>query len=212
MVYYLLNIFKKVCIVVLEKGWLGFGNIGWNMMIICLNYLLLGNEFFYEFLMKLWENFEQEFNFNVMVSQCGILNLIYIDGQCDVYCCCGNVMIFVGVDVELLDQDGVWVMYLWLNFDNVCFLIKGGLLQCCVGMVCYDGVVWGYVCGVDCVGVDLIQNCEVIGFCIENGVMCGVDILCGYIVVGKVGVVVVGLMGWVMVMVGMWMFIESYVL
>lgn len=55
-------------IALLEKGWLGVGNIGRNTTIIRSNYLLPGNEPFYEFSMKLWEGLEQDFNYNAMVS------------------------------------------------------------------------------------------------------------------------------------------------
>lgn len=39
MVYYLGKNFGIINVVIIEKGWLGGGNIGWNIMIICLNYL-----------------------------------------------------------------------------------------------------------------------------------------------------------------------------
>lgn len=73
--FYLAKTFKQARVAVLEKGWLGSGNIGRNTTIIRSNYLLPGNEPFYEFSMKLWENLEQETNFNSMVSQRGIINL-----------------------------------------------------------------------------------------------------------------------------------------
>jgi heterotetrameric sarcosine oxidase beta subunit len=50
--YYLANTFRKSRIAVLEKGWLGQGNIGRNTTIIRSNYLLPGNEPFYEFSMN----------------------------------------------------------------------------------------------------------------------------------------------------------------
>ena len=72
-------------IAVLEKGWLGSGNIGRNTTIIRSNYLLPGNEPFYEFSMKLWEGLEQDINYNAMVSQRGIYNLYHSDPQRDAY-------------------------------------------------------------------------------------------------------------------------------
>ena len=65
--YHLAATYGITNVAVLEKGWLGSGNIGRNTTIIRSNYLLPGNEPFYEFSMKLWENQEQEFNFNSMV-------------------------------------------------------------------------------------------------------------------------------------------------
>lgn len=210
--YYLAKTFKKARIAVLEKSWLGSGNIGRNTTIIRSNYLLPGNEPFYEFSMKLWENLEQEFNFNAMVSQRGILNLLHTDAQRDAYRRRGNAMILAGADAELLDQAGVRAMYPWLNFDNARFPIKGGLLQRRAGTARHDGVAWGYARGADLAGVDLIQNCEVTGFRIENGKLRGLETSRGYIAAGKVGVAVAGSSGRVMAQAGMRLPIESHVL
>ena len=62
---------------VLEKSWLGSGNVGRNTTIIRSNYMLPGNNPFYEWSMKLWEGLEQDFNFNAMVSQRGVFNLCH---------------------------------------------------------------------------------------------------------------------------------------
>ncbi|WP_323718598.1 sarcosine oxidase subunit beta family protein [Paracoccus aminovorans] len=210
--YYLATTFRKARIAVLEKSWLGSGNIGRNTTIIRSNYMLPGNEPFYEFSMKLWENLEQEFNFNAMVSQRGILNLCHTDAQRDAFRRRGNAMIFAGADAELLDREGVRRMYPWLNFDNARFPIKGGLLQRRAGTARHDGVAWGYARGADLAGVDLIQNCEVTGFRIEGGKIRGVETSRGYIAAGKVGVAVAGSSGRVMAQAGMRLPIESHVL
>ena len=83
--YYLAKEFKQSKIAVLEKGWIGGGNVGRNTTIIRSNYLLDGNEPFYEFSLKLWEGLEKELNYNAMVSQRGILNLIHSDAQRDAF-------------------------------------------------------------------------------------------------------------------------------
>ncbi|MEI4485086.1 sarcosine oxidase subunit beta family protein [Frigidibacter sp. MR17.14] len=210
--YYLANTFRQARIAVLEKGWLGSGNIGRNTTIIRSNYLLPGNEPFYEFSMKLWEGLEQAFNFNAMVSQRGILNLFHSDGQRDAYRRRGNAMRFAGADSELLDQAAVREMCPFLNFDNARFPIKGGLLQRRAGTARHDGVAWGYARGADLAGVDLIQNCEVTGMRIENGRIRGVETSRGFIGAKKVGVAVAGATSRVMAMAGMRMPIESHVL
>jgi sarcosine oxidase subunit beta len=210
--YYLAKTFGKARIAVLEKGWLGSGNIGRNTTIIRSNYLLPGNEPFYEFSMKLWEGLEQEFNFNAMVSQRGILNLIHTDAQRDAYRRRGNAMLLAGADAELLKRDQVREMAPFLNFDNARFPIKGGLVQRRAGTARHDGVAWGYARGADLHGVDLIQNCEVTGFRIENGKVLGVETSRGYIGAGKVGVAVAGNSSRVMAMAGMRLPIESHVL
>ena len=64
--YYLAKEFKQSRIVVLEKGWIGGGNVGRNTTIIRSNYLLDGNEPFYEFSLKLWEGLEKELNLSLI--------------------------------------------------------------------------------------------------------------------------------------------------
>jgi methylglutamate dehydrogenase subunit A len=210
--YYLARTFGKSRIAVLEKGWLGSGNIGRNTTIIRSNYLLPGNESFYEFSMKLWEGLEQELNFNAMVSQRGVLNLFHADGQRDAYRRRGNAMILAGADAELLDRDGVRALYPFLNFDHARFPIKGGLLQRRGGTARHDGVAWGYARGADARGVDILQNCEVTGFRIENGAVTGVETTRGPIGARKVGVAAAGSSGRVMALAGIRLPIESHVL
>lgn len=210
--YYLAKTFGKARIAVLEKGWLGSGNIGRNTTIIRSNYMLPGNQPFYEFSMKLWEGLEQELNFNAMVSQRGILNLIHSDGQRDAFRRRGNAMLLSGADAELLNTDQVREMAPFLNFDNARFPIKGGLMQKRAGTARHDGVAWGYARGADLQGVDLIQNCEVTGFRIEDGVVKGVETSRGYIGAGKVGVAVAGSSSRVMQMAGLRLPLESQVL
>ncbi|WP_405401859.1 sarcosine oxidase subunit beta family protein [Paracoccus sp. Ld10] len=210
--YYLASAFEGSRIAVLEKGWLGQGNIGRNTTIIRSNYLLPGNEPFYEFSMKLWEGLEQEFNFNAMVSQRGILNLCHTDAQRDAYRRRGNAMLLAGADAQLLDREEVRAMAPYLNIDNARFPIKGGLLQRRAGTARHDGVAWGYARGADRRGVDLIQNCEVTGFRIEAGRVTGVETSRGLIGARKVGVAVAGSSSRVMSMAGMRLPIESHVL
>ena len=210
--YYLAKEFGESRIAVLEKGWIGGGNVGRNTTIIRSNYLLDGNEPFYEFSLKLWEGLEQDFNYNAMVSQRGILNLVHTDAQRDAARRRGNAMILNGSDAELLDVEGVRKLYPFLNFDNARFPIKGGLLHRRGGTVRHDAVAWGYARGADMRGVDIIQNCEVTGFKIENGTCLGVETTRGFIGAGKVGVSVAGSSSRVMEKAGMRLPMESHVL
>ncbi|NKW78350.1 sarcosine oxidase subunit beta family protein [Rhodobacteraceae bacterium R_SAG7] len=210
--YYLAKEFQGRRIAVLEKGWIGGGNVGRNTTIIRSNYLLDGNEPFYEFSLKLWEGLEQDLNYNAMVSQRGILNLVHTDAQRDAARRRGNAMILNGSDAELLDTDGVRALYPFLNFENARFPIKGGLLHRRGGTVRHDAVAWGYARGADQLGVDIIQNCEVTGFRVENGRVTGVETSRGLIGAAKVGVSVAGSSSRVMAMAGMRLPIESHVL
>lgn len=210
--YYLAKVYGQSRIAVLEKGWIGGGNVGRNTTIIRSNYLLDGNEPFYEFSLQLWEGLEQELNYNAMVSQRGILNLIHTDAQRDAFIRRGNAMILNGADADLLSTAQIKARYPFLNTDNARFPIKGGLAQHRGGTVRHDAVAWGYARGADQLGVDIIQNCEVTGFKIENGTCTGVETTRGPIKAGKVASCVAGSSSRVMERAGMRLPIESHVL
>ena len=199
-------------IAVLEKGYLGGGNVGRNTTIVRANYGLPGNSEFYSHSLKLWEGMEQELNFNTMMSQRGVLNLFHSDGQRDAYARRGNAMRNQGDDAELLNAEAVREMVPFLDFDNGRFPIYGGLLQRRGGTARHDAVAWGYARGADQRGVDLIQNCEVTGIDIEGGKVTGVQTSRGAIRAKKVGIVVAGRSGQVAAMAGMRLPIESHVL
>lgn len=210
--YYLAKEFGQRNIAVVEKGWIGSGNVGRNTTIVRSNYLLPGNEPFYEFSLKLWEGLEQDFNFNAMVSQRGIVNLYHSDAQRDAFARRGNAMRLAGADAVLLDQDGIRELCPFLDFDNARFPIRGGLWQPRGGTVRHDAVAWGYARGADKNGVDILQNCEVTGFQIDNGVCKGVETSRGKIRAKKVAVCVAGSSSRVMERAGMRLPIESHVL
>ncbi|MEP5727792.1 MAG: sarcosine oxidase subunit beta family protein [Sulfitobacter sp.] len=210
--HYLAKVFGEKSVAVIEKGWIGGGNVGRNTTIIRSNYLLDGNEPFYEFSLKLWEGLEQDLNYNAMVSQRGIMNLIHSDAQRDAFIRRGNAMILNGADAEYLDEAAVRAEYPFLNFDDARFPIKGGLAQRRGGTVRHDAVAWGYARSADSQGVDIIQNCEVTGFRIEGGKCLGVETSKGFIGAGKVGCAVAGSSGRLMAKADMRLPIESHVL
>jgi sarcosine oxidase subunit beta len=210
--YYLAKRYGLSNVAVIEKGWIGSGNVGRNTTIVRSNYMLPGNIPFYETSMKLWEGLEQDLNYNAMVSQRGVLNLYHSDGQRDAFARRGNAMRMHGVDAELLDRDAVQRMYPWLNYDDARFPIKGGLLQRRGGTVRHDAVAWGYARGADRLGVDIIENTEVTGFRIDNGRINGVETTRGFIAARKVGLSCAGNSSRVAAMAGLNLPIESHVL
>ena len=174
--------------------------------------MLNKNQAFYEFSLKLWERIEKDINYNAMVSQRGIINLFHSDAQRDSYIRRGNTMRIHGADAILLNQEEVKKKYPFLNYDNARFPIKGGLWQPRGGTVRHDAVAWGYAHAADKYGVDIIENCEVVGFDIANGKCLGVKTNKGNIKANKIGVAVAGNSSKVMNMAGMRLPIESHVL
>jgi len=197
---------------VVEKGYLGSGNVGRNTTIIRSNYLLPGNTPFYEHSLKLWEGLEQDINYNAMVSQRGVLNLCHSDAQRDAFARRGNAMRLAGVDAELLDAGQVRAFVPSLNLDSVRYPVKGGLLQRRGGTVRHDAVAWGYARAADARGVDLLQNTEVIGIRVAAGQVRGVETTRGFIGARRVGLACAGNSSRVAAMAGLRLPIESHVL
>ncbi len=210
--YYLASRHGIANVAVIEKGWIGSGNVGRNTTIIRSNYLLPGNTPFYELSLKLWEGLEQDINYNAMVSQRGVLNLYHSDAQRDAFARRGNAMRLAGVDADLLDREQVRAMVPYLDFENGRFPIQGGLLQRRGGSVRHDAVAWGYARAADQRGVDIVQNCEVTGLTIENGRITGVETTRGAIRARKVALAVAGNSSRLAAMAGMRLPIESHVL
>lgn len=211
--YYLAKNHGITKVAVLEKGWIGGGNTGRNTTIVRSNYMLESNAHFYEFSLKLWESLSQDLNYNVMLSQRGVLNLAHSDAQMDAYARRGNAMRLNGIDAELLDRDRVAVLVPLLDTSSRArFPIRGGLLQPRGGTVRHDAVAWGYARAADAHGVDILQNCEVTGFQRNGGLIAGVETTRGFIAADKVGVAVAGHSSQVMAMAGIRLPIESHVL
>ena len=210
--YYLSNRFGMRNVAVVERGWLGSGNIGRNTTIIRSNYLLPGNQPFYELSMKLWEDLERDTNYNSMVSQRSILNLFHTDAARDAAVRRGNAMILSGADAELADEAQLRRELPFLDFDNARFPIKGGLYQRRAGTARHDAVAWGYARGADSQGVDVLQNCAVTGFDIRDGKCLGVETTRGPIRARKIAMCVAGSSSRVAEMAGIRLPIESHVL
>ncbi|MES2667384.1 MAG: sarcosine oxidase subunit beta family protein [Pseudomonadota bacterium] len=210
--YYLAKTHGMRNIAVLEKGYLGSGNIGRNTTIVRANYFIPGNSEFYSHSLKLWENLESELNYNVMHSQRGQVVLFHSDGQRDAMARRGNAIINQGDDAEFMSRDDLREEFPYLDYDQTRFPIYGGLMQRRAGTARHDAVAWGYARAADRLGVDLIQNCEVTGIDVEGGRVVGVQTTRGAIKARKVGVVVAGRSSQVAAMAGMRLPIESHVM
>lgn len=210
--YYLAKEHGITNIAVLERGYLGGGNVGRNTTIVRANYYLPGNSEFYSHSLKLWEGLEQDLNYNAMMSQRGQIMVYHNDGQRDAMVRRGNAIINQGDDAELLSRDALRKLVPILNYDNARFPIMGGLLQRRAGTARHDAVAWGFARGADMRGVDLIQNCEVTGIDVENGKVKGVQTSRGVIRAKKVALAAAGRSGQVAAMAGLRLPIESHVL
>ena len=210
--YYLAKNHGLTNVAVVEKGYLGGGNVGRNTTVVRANYQIPGNTEFYSHSLKLWEGLEQDLNYNTMLSQRGQMLLAHSDGQMDALARRGNAIRIQGDDAEMFDREGLRKLMPYLDHENARFPLYGGLMQWRAGTARHDAVAWGYARGADSRGVDLIQNCEVKGLRIEDGKILGVETTRGYIAARKVGLCVAGRSSQLGEMAGLRLPIESHVL
>lgn len=211
--YYLASRHGIRNVAVLERGYLGSGNVGRNTTIVRSNYLLPGNTEFFEHSLKLWEGLSHELNFNVMLSQRGQLVLAHSPAQLDVLARKGNTMRLNGIDAELMERRDVERFLPFLDYSPDCrFPIHGGLFQRRAGTARHDAVAWGYARAADRLGVDIIENCAVTGFLREGERITGVETSRGRIGAGRTAVSVAGHSSHVMSLIGIRLPVESHLL
>ena len=186
-------------VALVERGWIGQGNVGRNTTIVRSNYLLPENHHFYEWSLKLWEGLSQTLDYNVMFSPRGVLNLANTPAQLDAMAQRGNAMRLSGIDSELLTPEDIGKLCPGLDLsEKARFPVVGGLLQPRGGTARHDAVAWGFAHAADRLGVDIIENCEVTGFLKEGSRVVGVETSRGTIRAPKIGVAVAGMTSEVM--------------
>ena len=191
--YYLAKNHRITNVAVLEKGWLGGGNTGRNTTIIRSNYLWDESAHLYEHALRLYEGLSRDLNYNIMLSQRGVLNLAHNLGDLRELSRRVNAIRLNGIDSEILDPARIKEMVPILNTSpNSRYPVLGASLQRRGGTARHDAVAWGLARGADARGVDIIQNCEVTGIRHSGGKVEGVETTRGYIRTKKVGVVVAG--------------------
>jgi sarcosine oxidase subunit beta len=212
--YYLAKNHGIKNVAVIEKGWIGGGNTGRNTTIVRSNYYYPESAAFYDFSLKLYEGLSRALNFNVMVSQRGVINLAHSRHDLESSERWAGAMRLNGVDAEVIDVNEVARRIPILDVSrDARYPVWGGLLQKRGGTARHDAVAWGYARGADALGVDIIQNCEVRGFSQgAAGRITGVETSRGTILADKVGLAVAGHSGVLANMAGFRLPITSYAL
>lgn len=199
-------------IAVLEKAWLGGGNTGRNTTIIRSNYLWDASAAIYEHALQLWENLSQVLNYNVMYSPRGVMMLAHNHHDVQVFRRHVFANRLQGIDNEWLTPEQAKAFCPPLNTGpSVRYPVLGAALQRRGGVARHDAVAWGYARAASALGVDIVQNCEVIG--IDRGLdgaVTGVQTTRGPIRCRKIGVVAAGHTSVLMAMADVRMPLESF--
>ena len=180
-------------VAVLEKGWIGGGNTGRNTTIVRSNYLWTEASLLYEKSMQLWEGLSQDLNYNVMFSQRGVYNLGHsLQDMRDIERRV-NANRLNGIDADVLGAAGVKKAIPCINTSpDARYPILGASLQRRAGVARHDAVAWGFARAADALGVDIIEQCEVVGIDVRGGKVTGVETTRGPIAADRIGVVVAG--------------------
>ena len=209
--YYLAKEHGISDVAVIERRWLGGGNTGRNTTIIRSNYLWDESAGIYEKALQLFEGLSQDLNFNIMLSQRGVLNLAHNLHDLRELNRRVNAIRLNGIDSEILSTEEIKAMVPILNTSpDARYPVLGGSLQRRGGVARHDAVAWGLARGADARGVDIIQNCEVTGILREGGRVTGVATTRGTIKADKVGIVVAGHSSELAAMAGFRMPVESH--
>jgi sarcosine oxidase subunit beta len=210
--YYLAQEHGLTNVAVLEKGWIGGGNTGRNTTIIRSNYLFNESAALYDHSLKMWANLSQALNYNVMYSARGVMMLAHTVHDIQVIKRHVHANRCNGVDNEWLSAAEAKAFCPPLNIeDNIRYPVLGAALQRRGGTARHDAVAWGYARAADALGVDIIENCEVIGIRrAPSGAVAGVETTRGVIESKKIGVSAAGHSSVVLKMAGVRLPLESF--
>ena len=200
-----------VCVV--EKGWLGGGNMARNTTIIRSNYLWDESAAIYEHSLKLWEGLEE-----TLVVRHAVLPARRAEPgprprrHPHVASAASTPTRLNGVDAEWLDADEVKAFCPIVNVSpDVRYPVLGGTLQRRGGVARHDKVAWGFARGADRLGVDIVEHAEVTGFVRgPSGAVQGVETSRGTIRAGKVALAAAGHTSVLASMVGLRLPLQSH--
>src|SRR5438067_10708421 len=191
--YYLAKAHVIRDVAVLEKGAIGLGNTGRNTTIIRSNYLWDESTRIYQHSLKLWEGLSAELNFNVMLSQRGVLNLAHTEGDVREGKRRANANRLNGIDAEWLDAAAVERFCPILDVSSEArYPVLGATLQRRGGVARHDAVAWGYARAADAQGVDSSENCDVTAIRTAGGRVAGVETTRGTIAADKIAISAAG--------------------
>jgi sarcosine oxidase, subunit beta len=188
--YYLAKNHGITNVAVLEKGWIGGGNSGRNTTVVRSDYMFSESAAMYDLALRLYEGAARDLNFNIMLSQRGYMTLIHSQHMLEAAQHKVNWLACNGIDSEIISRERVQRMVPLLNMSRNPVL--GAFLQRRGGTIRHDAVVWGFARGASARGVDIVQNCEVLGFEKSGNRIAAIETSRGRVACGTVGMAVAG--------------------
>jgi sarcosine oxidase subunit beta len=193
--YYLARNHGITNVAVLEKGWLGGGNIARNTVTIRSNYMRDESIPFFAKSVKLYEGLSRELNYNLMFSQRSMIDVVQTYPMLrqikrrmltmDIY-----DSVYQEIDVAELRRR---IPALTGGGAESRLPIIAGMVHPTAAVCRHDAVAWGYARAADDRGVELHQNTAVTALLRgADGAISGVETNRGVVRAAKVAVVVSG--------------------
>ena len=193
--YYLARSHGAGRIAVLERGWLGGGNVGRNTVTIRSNYLRDESIQFHVESVKLYEGLSKELNINMMHSKRSMIDIIQTWPKLREIRRKQMAMDLYGAEYQQIDVDEIRrrVPALTGGGPESRLPILAGMVHPEAAVNRHDAVAWGYARAADALGVEIHQHTEVKSLLQdESGSVCGVETCRGRIRAGKVALAVSG--------------------
>ena len=193
--YYLAEEFGITDVAVLERGWLGGGNVARNTVTVRSNYLRDQSVPFYVKSVSLYEGLTKNLNFNMMHSKRTMVDVVH------------NYPKMRDLRRRQLTMDIYNSTYEQISIDRVRELIPaltgggpgsrlpiiGGMVHKDAGVNRHDAVAWGYARAADALGVEMHQKTAGTSLLrAKNGDISGVETVKGTVKAKKVIVAVSG--------------------
>ena len=194
--YYLAKHHGISNVAVLERGWLGGGNIARNTVTIRSNYMRDESIPFFVKSVNLYEGLTRELNYNLMYSNRSMIDVVQTYPKLREIKRRMFHMHLHGSTYERIEVDELRrrIPALTGGGPNSRLPIICGMLHPQAAVCRHDAVAWSYARAADDLGVEMHQNTEVQRLLRheQNGRICGVETSRGTVYADKIAVVVSG--------------------
>lgn len=193
--YYLAKDFGITNVAVLERGWLGGGNVARNTVTVRSNYMRDQSVPFYVKSVELYEGLTKNLNFNMMHSKRTMIDVVLNYPKMRELRRRQLVMDIYGSTYEQITTQRVreLIPALTGGGPNSRLPIIGGMVHEDAGVNRHDAVAWGYARAADALGVEMHEQTGVLSVTRKpDGSVSGVETIKGKVKAKKVVVAVSG--------------------
>ena len=193
--YYLAKEFGVTNVAVLERGWLGGGNVARNTVTVRSNYMRDQSVPFYVKSVELYEGLTKNLNFNMMHSKRTMIDVVLNYPKMRELRRRQLVMDIYGSTYEQISTQRVreLIPSLTGGGPNSRLPIIGGMVHEDAGVNRHDAVAWGYARAADALGVEMHEQTGVLSIARkQDGSVAGVETTKGKVKAKKVVVAVSG--------------------